>query len=191
MEQAEPKRGSKNQRCSPSAVPPRVLPGVGARARCVHRPLGSRISRTACRLFWEVVMGTVRCRYPSPWAPLLARHGDSEWRVGAACAISRARQGGHGQLQSRNAWGCWQQPGAEVLCASTPLLQGPEFSRGPRLGDRAGRWAQALREQRGTASAPAAALPAHSHGEPALPVLPRPTHPARSQQLLPQLFGGF
>lgn len=46
-------------------------------------------------------MGTVRCRYPSAGVPLLAFHRDSEWSVGAACALSRAWQGGHGELQSR------------------------------------------------------------------------------------------
>lgn len=66
-----------------------------------HRPLASRISRTDCCLSREVVMGTVRCRYPSPGVPLLAFHRDSEWSIGAACALSRAWQGGHGELQSR------------------------------------------------------------------------------------------
>lgn len=44
----------------------------------------------------EVVMGTVCCRYPSPWVPLLASHGDSGWRTSSAYALSRAWQGGQG-----------------------------------------------------------------------------------------------
>lgn len=39
----------------------------------------------------EVVMGTMCCRYPSSWVPLLTHHDDSGWRASSASALTRAQ----------------------------------------------------------------------------------------------------
>lgn len=80
-------------------------------------------------------MGTVRCRYPSAGVPLLAFHRDSEWSVGAACALSRAWQGGHGELQSRmhEDAGGTQGQRSPVYPHLSCKVQSPP--RGPCLGD--------------------------------------------------------
>lgn len=145
-------------------------------------------SPTLAAVSREVVMGTVCCRYPSAWVPLLTWRGggDSASRASSACVLTRAKQSGQrGNRAPRGGpslCGCSGDAGGTQRWRSPtcphPPCKCPEHPCGPGTGNGAGRWAQAPREQCGTAPAPAAALPAHSHGEPALPVLPRPTHPA-------------
>lgn len=145
-------------------------------------------SPTLAAVSREVVMGTVCCRYPSAWVPLLTWRGggDSGSRASSACVLTRAKQSGQrGHRAPRGGpslCGCsgdaggtqrWRSP----TCPHPPHKR-PEHPCGPGTGNGAGRWAQAPWEQCGRAPAPAAVLPAHSHGEPALPVLPRPTRPA-------------
>lgn len=128
-------------------------------------------------------MGTLRCRYPSPWVPLLACHAASGWRTSLACTPGTAWQGGQGGHRalcgdplSQGCSECWWCPGLEVPCMSTSPRQGLVHPWGLQAGDGAGGWVQAPRESCGKAPAPAAVLPAHPHDEPALPVLPRPRH---------------
>lgn len=84
-------------------------------------------------------MGTVRCRYPSSWVPLLACHGAHGWRASSACALGRAQQGGQGGHRApcggKSPQGCSGDPGGTQdwrshVCPHPPC-QGPEHPRAP------------------------------------------------------------
>lgn len=82
----------------------------------------------------EVVMGTVRCRYPSLWVPLPACHGDSRWKANSGpCRVGME---GVGYLRvsypPRNAGDTqgWRSP----VCPGAPFWV-PEHPFGHNVGD--------------------------------------------------------
>lgn len=139
MEQAEPEAGSKTHGCCRFAAPRCVL-------RCRNPSMEGSVglspptSPAPAAVSGEVVMGTVRCRYPSSWVPLLACHGAHGWRASSACALGRAQQGEQGGHRApcggKSPQGCSGDPGGTQdwrshVCPHHPC-QGPEHPRDPR-----------------------------------------------------------
>lgn len=97
-------------------------------------------SPTLAAVSGEVVMGTLRCRYPSPWVPLLACHAASGWRTSSACMPSTAWQGGQGEHRALCGGllpqGCSKDAGSAQGWRSPacpyPPCQGPVHPQGPR-----------------------------------------------------------
>ena len=181
---------SKTHGCSPPSF---VLPGTGAQAWrgpwAPRLPLLPHRLPSPGRLSWE----RRAVGYPSPWVPLLACH-QCFWVEGEPSPHPHRGSAGWawgslwGSIAAEMLRGCWCYPWLEVHCVPASPLPGPRALPWPWVGNRAERWVQAPGEQRGTAPAPAP--PAHSHGEPALPVLPRPTRHCASSSF-PSYLGGF
>lgn len=139
-------------------------------------------------------MGTVRCRYPSSWVPLLVCHSDSRWRTSSACALASAQWGGCEVHRGGSPRGCSgdaasTQEGRSPACQRPPC-QGQEHLCGPGkvMGQRGGcrHHANGVVQPR---SLQPCYLPPPMVSQGCL-LFPGPQALPRSPQLLPQLLGG-
>lgn len=140
-------------------------------------------------------MGTVRCRYPSSWVPLLVCHSDSRWRTSSACALASAQRGGCGVHRGGSPRGCSgvaasTQEGRSPACQRPPC-QGQEHLCGP--GKVMGQGGGCQHHANGVVQPrrlQPCYLPTPRVSQGCL-LFPGPQALPRSPQLLPQLLGGI